>query len=321
MPLEKLRARAVAGTLVFPAAENMRHHKATFQAIETKQRNRNDKVLDTILGTITLPLPSELVDNLQVGYDQIELGGIGKELTNLATEGGRENAMTALKPAYDAANAFVTNILKDSSLAINDLIFAEKNLNPAGNSIVAGLFSAGVSKIGPVARYGIQKAFSVARNPHKEMIFNSVSLREHSFNYKLSPRNLEEATVIEKIVRFFRFNMLPSYSSNFAGNHFFVIPPEFEINFYNGLHPHPFIVKRSVLTAVTVNYHPYNYPAYVGSLRGSVPPGKVSPAELNLSLAFREIQVLTRENAYERNTAGNLGFAPDSSGDAAGGGA
>ena len=315
MPLEELRAHAAAGTLVFPAAENMRHHKATFQAIETKQKNRNDKLLDTIIGTITLPLPSELVDNLQVGYDQIELGGIGKELTNLATEGGRENAMTALKPALTALEGFATNILKDPSLAINDFIFADKNLGPANNSLAAGAFSSGVSKIGPVARYGIQKAFSVARNPHKEMIFNSVSLREHSFNYKLSPRNLAEATVIEKIVRFFRFNMLPSYSGNFAGNHFFVVPPEFDINFYNGIHPHPFIVKRSVLTAVTVNYHPYNYPAYIGSLRGSVPPGKVSPAELNLSLAFREIQVLTRENAYERNTAGSLGFEPDSSDD------
>jgi len=310
MSLEKLRARTAVGALVFPAAENMRHHKAIFQAIETKQKNRNDEKKETIIGTITLPLPSELVDNLQVGYDQIELGGIGKELTNLATEGGRENAMAALKPAFEASNNFVSNILKDSSLAINDLIFADKNLGTATNSITAGVVSSAIARIGPVAKYGLQKAFSVARNPHKEMIFNSVSLREHSFNYKLSPRNLAEATVIEQIVRFFRFNMLPSYSGNFAGNHFFVVPPEFDINFYNGLHPHPFIVKRSVLTTVTVNYHPYNYPAYIGSLRGSVPPGKVSPAELNLSLSFREIEVLTRENAYERNTAGNLGFAP-----------
>jgi len=311
MPLEKLREPAAPVSYMFPGAENMRHHKATFEAIETTQQNRNADVFDTTIGIITLPLPSELVDNLQVGYDQIELGGIGKELTNLATEGGRENAMTALKPALDAVSAFSSNVLKgDIRNAINGAKSAQGNLNPASNSPLAGGFSAAISKIGPVARYGLQKAFSIARNPHKEMIFNSVSLREHSFNYKLSPRNLAEATVIEKIVRFFRFNMLPSYSSDFAGNHFFVIPPEFKIKFYNGLHPHPFIVKRSVLTAVSVNYHPYNYPAYVGSLRGSVPPGKVSPAELNLSLSFREIEVLTRENAYERNTAGNLGFAP-----------
>lgn len=317
MPLRKLTERAGAVSYVFPAAENMRHHKATFQAIETKQKNRNSAEFETIIGTITLPLPSELVDNLNIEYDQIELGGIGKELTNLATESGRENAMTSLTQAKQAGKDFSMSVVSgDFGKAIKVL-----QNSAASNSLLAGGISAGVSGAGPVARYALQKGLNIARNPHKEIIFNSVNLREHSFNYKLSPRNSAEATVIEKIVRFFRFHMLPSYSDAFAGKHFFEVPPEFDIEFKNGLHPHPFTVQRSVLTAVSVNYHPYNYPAYVGSLRGSVPPGKVSPAELNLSLAFREIVVLTRENAYERNIAGNLGFAPDSSGDAAGGGA
>jgi hypothetical protein len=49
-------------------------------------------------------------------------------------------------------------------------------------------------------------------NPFEEMIFTGTGFRSHPFSWKLVAKNAKDAEDIKTIIRFFKMNMLPSYS-------------------------------------------------------------------------------------------------------------
>ena len=44
-------------------------------------------------------------------------------------------------------------------------------------------------------------------NPNLQLLFKGPTLRPFSFTFTLSPRSKDEATMVRKIIRFFKFNM------------------------------------------------------------------------------------------------------------------
>lgn len=50
-------------------------------------------------------------------------------------------------------------------------------------------------------------------NPNTELLFNGFDLRNFTLNFKLVPRNRDEANIIEEIILTFKRAMLPSFSN------------------------------------------------------------------------------------------------------------
>lgn len=121
-------------------------------------------------------------------------------------------------------------------------------------------------------------------NPFKEVIFESVDFRSFAFKYKFLPRSKSESEQVKKIIKLFKFHMHPELSS---GKLFFIYPSEFQITYYFEGAENQYFHKFApcVLESMEVTYG--------GDTFSSFDNG--DPTEINMSLTFREQEILTKD--------------------------
>jgi hypothetical protein len=127
-----------------------------------------------------------------------------------------------------------------------------------------------------------------ALNPFKETVFESVDFRSFTFKYKFFPKNKKESNDVHDIINTFKFHMHPEMSS---GKLFFIYPSEFNITYYFGSAENGYFHKFAtcVLESMDVSYG--------GDQFSSFRDG--SPTEINMSLTFRELEILTKNMIEE----------------------
>lgn len=125
----------------------------------------------------------------------------------------------------------------------------------------------------------------VALNPFKETVFESVDFRSFAFKYKFMPKNLRESKNVQNIIQTFKYHMHPEMSENKL---FFIYPSVFDITYYFGSQINTYFHKfrPCVLESVDI--------AYGGEQFSSFWDG--NPTEVNMSLTFRETELLTKES-------------------------
>lgn len=231
---------------------------------------------NTARTVITLPLPADLATSYKSNYSTESLGAAG-----FAAAAGGEKLLSELKGTdvkeVEAARQQQQN---------------QKGNNPAeataaGKGLALSQFVQGTSLFGG----GVQGAFAaggIARNPHQAVLFDGVDLRSHSFSYKLVAKNQEESIALRDVIDQFKYYMSPSYTQDTAG-HFFNYPNVFNIEYSDGLKLHN--IGSSVLTSFDVNYHGEGTPLYFDD---------GSPFSVNLTMAFQELQIVTREDIRKR---------------------
>ena len=147
-------------------------------------------------------------------------------------------------------------------------------------------------------------------NPNVEMLFDAPSLRPFSFQFRMSPRDEDEAAQVRSILAFFKQGMSVKTSSS---NIFLKAPNIFDIRYitYNDDNEidHPSInrIKTCALLAAEVDYTPDNsYMTYDDPRRTMTSYG--------LTLQFNELDPIY-EDDYEdlgftnsTNTANEIGF-------------
>lgn len=138
----------------------------------------------------------------------------------------------------------------------------------------------------------VQSAMSAASgtalNPFKETVFESVDFRSFAFKYKFLPKSQQEADAVFNIIKLFKEHMHPQLSE---GKLFFIYPSEFQITYYYGSGENPYFHKfrPCALESLEVTYGGEQFSAFYD--------GK--PTEINLSMTFRELEILTRNMIRE----------------------
>jgi hypothetical protein len=219
--------------------------------------------------TIRLPMPANLSVDYNPTYTSSDLGngpgGILLKAGDRAIYGNTDIPLSAMSGG--ALAAVGVGIVKAVGGAVG---------LSAGEGDGPGV-GAAVLKVGA----------GVAQNPHKIVLFTGVNFREHTFSWKLSPRNRRESDLIRTIINMFTFYSHPEYV---AGGLFFKYPEFFKIRFR---HPeYLFELRPAVCTNVKVDFHSQGTPAYVRLSDGSGPP---APAEITLSLTFKETEIITKD--------------------------
>jgi hypothetical protein len=79
-------------------------------------------------------------------------------------------------------------------------------------SMILGAMGVNVSPESLLAR-----GFGVIPNSNTELLFNNVSLRTFEFNWRMSPRDKNEAREVKKIIRFFKQGMAAKTITSKAG--------------------------------------------------------------------------------------------------------
>ena len=127
-----------------------------------------------------------------------------------------------------------------------------------------------------------------ALNPFKETVFESVDFRSFAFKYKFFPKNEAESKAVYDIINTFKFHMHPEMS---AGKLFFIYPSEFNITYYFGDAENGYFHKFATCALESMDV------SYGGEQFSSFRDG--SPTEINMSLTFRELEILTKNMIQE----------------------
>ena len=266
------------------------------------RRNTNKEPL----GTVLLPIPGAIQDRNSVNYSDDSMNslmGAGTgAIENLMEDGGKllSTLLTtgsfggATKEAQDKLLGNLQAALSDTGLSTSDLIsLVTKSLTGRALSVFGG----NVTIQGLVARSQGQ-----IFNPNMELLFNSPSLRNFNFSFKMTPRSSTESTEIKKIITFFKKGMAPKA----GGNGFFLNTPNvFELRYRQGNGEHTFLhrFKQCFLQDISVNYTAEGvYATYDDG----------TPVSMIMNLSFKELAPIYdldyESDLGEDGVQGNTGF-------------
>ena len=226
--------------------------------------------------TIALPIPTNLSTGYNAQYTQTGLGVLGA-----AAQGAFNNPTQSVADyvtsgeAMEDLGAQARSILASASPEVAALI----------GGAMGGAVGLGVGAAAAGVARGALAGAGLAVNPHLAVLFEGVGFRNHSFQYKFSPRSSSESNTIKNIIYEFKNAMLPS-KEDLA---FFNYPDEFNIRFpFN--EEYLFKIGTSVLTDFQINYNPDG---------GSYFHQNGAPVSVSLSLQFTELDILTKSEIAE----------------------
>jgi hypothetical protein len=242
------------------------------------------------LATITLPMPSNLVDANPVDWG-------GQKLDPLSAYAGEAGARLLNSPDF----------LSQMGKEVRNLGEVAKN---QGNAIKPIMNTAILSKIiGLNGNQLLTRSTGAILNPNFELLFGGPGLRNFTFSFKMTPRDQKEARNIKNIIRSLKQGM----SVKRAGGGIFLASPNiFKLQFYyaapkinetNGtvegtsIQKHPFlpVFKPCALQSISVNYMPDgSYMTY----------GDGSMVAYDMALSFGEIEPIFDEDYDETNENG-----------------
>ncbi len=134
-----------------------------------------------------------------------------------------------------------------------------------------------------------QKAAGVTHGNSKvEQLFKSVDFRTFQFNFDFAPKSEDEANNVFRIIRMFRYHMLPEYFD--SQNFLYIYPSEFDVKYYREDKENEYLEKQmtAVLTNISVNYTPNGqYTTFANGM----------PTHISVNMAFKELSVPTKETS------------------------
>jgi hypothetical protein len=227
-----------------------------------------------ITDSIAIYLPPDVKDATTASYNNAaEMGVIG-----LAAAGG-----------IGFVDAMKRN---DFESAAGSLLGSAKGIIMEAAKRMGSEFAGGLSGVDPEAITGFaNKAFGQATNPYMEVIFEKVGMRTFSYNFTFSPRNAAETADVQKIIKMFRFHMLPEMQG--ANERFLTLPSTFDIHYMYQMNSeeareNSFYSKIAtcVLNGVDVDYTPDGVKSFASG----------APTQIKMGLNFMETEMLTKEH-------------------------
>ena len=206
-----------------------------------------------------------------------------------------EAAKFSYKANYENLATGLAGLMASSMEAGKDMSFKEAMVDGGGAMIERVLGSAvtdiasALPGVGDV-RGAIDKSMGRALNPFNEQVFRSVPFREFSFPFTFAPKNQKEMLNVEKIIKLFKFHMLPEFSNKTKSA--FLSPSEFQITYYYRGKSNDYIpqISRCVMTGMDVDYATEGtFHTFREDNRGA------APITTTMTCTFAETEIMTKE--------------------------
>ena len=150
----------------------------------------------------------------------------------------------------------------------------------------------------------LSRQYGVVINPNLELLFDSPSLRDFSFSFKMTPRSKSEAIRVRTIIRYFKQAMSVKRSQSVL---LLKAPHTFRIQYKTSNQDHPYLnrFKECALTNCSVNYTPDGqYMSYDDS-----DPNGRSMTAYELSLSFQELEPIFDDDYDDKDALPtNIGY-------------
>ena len=251
-----------------------------FKIAKSRDAGGRDGYTKRVLGSVFLPVPGSVTDSNNVAWSQGEM----------------DPAKIAM------AQAFFKNIQKESQ-QVEGLIDSVSEISQQiGEN--SGDVKKGVAAVLTKAATGgdiLSRTTGSVINPNMEMLFQGPAIRPFSFSWKMSPRDLEEAQMIKKIIRMFKQSQSVKRSKSML---FLQSPNTYAIRFLTARgKEHGYLpkIKECALTGFNINYTPDgNYSTYENS----------SMVAYEMSMSFQELEPIYHDDytALDQDTDESIGF-------------
>ena len=224
--------------------------------------------------SVTLYLPPNVQDVLNAQYNSMATGMAGAALAGAAaaaTAYDNDDFEKAIKSGLDVAGGVMQDALAKSAAGVAETLTGGEGLREAG-----------------------LKGIGAADNPYMEVLFDKVGMREFNYSFTFAPKNPDESEDIKKIINLFRFHMLPELRGDAA--RFLTLPSEFDIHYMfmgedgaatENTYYHK--ISTCVLQNLSVDYTPNGVKSFSNG----------APTQINLSLSFKETEMMTKEMVNE----------------------
>jgi len=192
-----------------------------------------------------------------------------------------------------AAQAIKDFLNKNYEGTANTLLDATQTLADNSSKFLLGM-AQNLPGLGGAIDLEAMRAGRIISN-RMELAFRGITKRSFQYTFKMIPRSKEESDMIRKIVHAFKFNMLPEFMGGDIGGRKLIVPNIFDIEYmYNGnLNNYLHKISRCVLESMNVTYGGDRYRTYTATKEGA------PPQETNISLNFKEMEMITRERVEE----------------------
>ena len=270
-----------------PPAQDALFKKGGFKDIIDKGLPRGTPLKEYI-NSVKLPMPNSISDTNNVSWGEGEgMNNLSAAITsyisqNLPTAAFGQGALALGGKAAGMDTKTLALLLTLSQIDPN---LGDPNiqtlLNTALSSRLIGNLGFSVSPETILAR-----GFGIVPNSNIELLFNSPTLREFSFQYRLSPRSEPEALKVNQIIRFFKQGMAAKKLDGKGGaqSYFLGTPNVFKLRYrtegdkqISGVNK----IKVCALTGFSVNYAADgNWAAY----------DKGQPVSSIINMSFKELE-------------------------------
>ena len=146
---------------------------------------------------------------------------------------------------------------------------------------------------------GVKEAFEMKEgviiSDRLELAFKGVGKRDFTYNFKMIPKNQDEADMIRKIIFAFKANMLPEFEGGNRAGRRLIVPNTFDIQYMYVGRTNEYLhnISTCVLQDMTVSYGGDRYKTFDANDDGA------PPVETSMSLNFQEMELITRERVFE----------------------
>jgi len=255
------------------------------QSEKVIQRKTHQGTAATVLGmkrtkrtsdSIVLYMPPAIMNNTAALYKETELGG------ELGETAGR------IKQLMSRADGLSIGTVAEGIRGFSGQLqrMMERGLAKVGSQIFGGDMLAAYDKIS-----------NRAMNQFLETMFTGVGFRKFSYTWKFSPKNPKEVLEVQKIIKTFRFHMLPELPKDEKFGRYYIVPAEFDIFYMFRGDENVFFNKlvTSVLVSMDINYTPQQYQTFrpIDGHNGA------PPTEIDMKLDFMETKLITKADVME----------------------
>ena len=146
---------------------------------------------------------------------------------------------------------------------------------------------------------GVKEAFEMKEgviiSDRLELAFKGVGKRDFTYNFKMIPKNQDEADMIRKIIFAFKANMLPEFAGGNRAGRRLIVPNTFDIQYMYVGKTNEYLhnISTCVLQDMSVSYGGDRYKTFDANNDGA------PPVETSMSLNFQEMELITRERVFE----------------------
>ena len=234
---------------------------------------------EKVIGTVLLPIPQSVVDNVGVKWGSAELNGFAAA--------GIAAGMAALQS--DTLVGGADKLLKGGSNAVSQLFKEGGVSQDAASSFFAGQ-AANILGANVNPQELVTRTTGQVLNQNLELLFQGVELRQFNFSFTLTPRDVTESNTIKQIIRLFKQNMSGKKNgADNAGGLFLSSPNIFKLCYKTGGSKHAYLNSffPMAMKSVSVNYtNAGTYATYEDT----------TPINMKLDISLQEINPIYNED-------------------------